>query len=121
MYCLAVSVVTVAVVRLVASAPHLLQIVALHHAVHSLPDGSSVIWADVDTEMNHELDQEWFTFTRSRDISYIAEAICRNDLAGVDTIADLPEYCKDWRLESGVMSWTVSDKTRRLLRAALQW
>jgi hypothetical protein len=38
---------------------------------------------------------------------------CRQELLGKKSIEELPGYCIDYRVESGVMAYTLSERTRR--------
>jgi hypothetical protein len=68
---------------------------------------------DVDTAVHSGFDDRWYDFVQSRDITYIPEMQCRHELEGKKAIEELPAYCVDYRVESGVMAYTLSDKTRR--------
>jgi hypothetical protein len=97
------------------------KLAALSHAASQLPDGALLVWLDVDTAVEMELDQRWYDFVMSRDITYIAESLCRSEVAGVKSIEELPPYCLDYRVESGVMAIRVSPTMREFFHNALEW
>jgi hypothetical protein len=98
------------------------KLVSIYHAASQLPDGALIVWVDVDTIVSDRgFDKRWYDFVMSRDITYISESLCRSELASLKTIADLPPYCVDYRVESGVMAITVSPKIREFLHTTLTW
>ena len=98
------------------------KLVAIYHAASQLEDGTVLIWMDVDTRVGNDgFDKLWYDFVTSRDITYIPEVLCRSELATIKTVSELPPYCVDYRIESGVMAITLSATTRELLHKALEW
>jgi hypothetical protein len=98
------------------------KLVAIYHAASQLEDGTVLIWMDVDTRVGDGgFDKLWYDFVTSRDITYIPEVLCRSELDGIKRVQDLPPYCIDYRVESGVMAITLSATTRELLHRALEW
>lgn len=98
------------------------KLAAISHAAAQLPDGALLVWVDVDTRVDErELDQRWYDFVMSRDITYIAESLCRSEVAGVKSVEELPPYCLDYRVESGVMAIRVSPTMRNFFHSALEW
>lgn len=96
---------------------------ALAHAVAQLPDGATAVWVDVDTKLERPFDDAFYSYVDSRDLSYIAESLCRRDLHSntVKTIDDVPKWCQDFKIETGVVAITVNARTRRFLAEALAW
>jgi len=97
------------------------KVAAMAHAANQLPLGSHLIWVDVDTEFVSKLDSEYYNFTNGKDIVYIVELICRRHLEGVKSLQDIPLWCYDFKIETGVVSIRVSKKTRNFLNTALKW
>jgi hypothetical protein len=98
------------------------KLVAINHAASQLPDGALIVWVDVDTIVSSRpFDKRWYDFVMSRDITYISESLCRSELAGLKTIEDLPAFCVDYRVESGVMAIKLSPTIREFLHTALSW
>ena len=94
---------------------------SLYHAASQLADGTTLIWVDVDTNVNAEFDDMWRKFVSSRDITYIPELTCTHELDDKFSIDELPQYCQDFRIESGIMALTVSDRIREFLAECLRW
>jgi hypothetical protein len=79
------------------------KVAALNHAVHALRDGTVLVWVDVDCMFMSPPDDQFLYFVRSHDIS---------------TIARLP--VETTNLETGVIALVVNEKTRRLMRRAVE-
>mmetsp|Transcript_26525 Transcript_26525/g.64086 ORF Transcript_26525/g.64086 Transcript_26525/m.64086 type:complete len:584 (-) Transcript_26525:310-2061(-) len=97
------------------------KVAAMAHAASELPDGSRLVWVDVDTSVDNAFDGEFEEFAAGLDLAYLVEVLCRRDLANASDVDGLPGWCKDFKIETGVFVVSVSPRTRRFLRRALMW
>ena len=58
-----------------------------------------------------------------RDVSYIVETDCGDAASRLsDPIPwALPPVCNDYKIDSGVVAWRISNRTRPILRSMLLW
>ena len=86
-----------------SSTPFLVRkVAAIRHAVNHVPDGTVVVWLDVDVMVMSPLDSEFFGFVRQHDIM---------------TIGRLPIVSTD--PETGVVAIVASARTRRMMNRAV--
>lgn len=105
----------------------MMKVLAIQDAVASSPNGSLVIWMDTDTTILRPLDKEPIKWLLTKDVSYIPfwlqdrkrSPFMEFDLNN-ETNVDFLLRSKWWRVESGTMVFTVSEKTRALTSAALR-
>jgi len=88
------------------------KVAAIAHALAVAKDGAIVIWVDVDVVPLRPLDERFIEFVKSKDVSYLAETLCWRDLDTVEGYATLPDSCLDFRIDTGVVGFRVSRKTR---------
>lgn len=88
------------------------KVAAIKHAVHSVPNGTVIVWTDVDVVFLRPLDGEFTEFVAKHDVTY-----CPMQGRNLGTLGlDDPR----WRVESGVMAFHVNARTRALTSAALE-
>ena len=85
---------------------------AIKHAVHSVPDGTVVVWTDVDVVFHRPLDGAFIDFVARYDVTYCPMQGHNYGTTGLDD--------PTWRVESGVMAFRANARTRALTRAALE-
>ena len=98
------------------------KVAAIHHAVSHSPDGTLVVWVDIDVRTVRPLDHRFAKWVRKRDVSYIPfrhsshqTAFAKHQLA-TDVVAD-----GQWRIESGIFVLHVSHVTRIFVAVATDY
>lgn len=105
----------------------MLKVATINHAVQSANEGQVVFWVDTDVTFRKQLPDDVIAWLLERDVTYIpfnADQVHHKDMwAGYNTSSaeELLEMIRDewWHVESGLMSFTVNDRTRRLTEKAL--
>lgn len=92
-----------------------LKVAAIDAALHALPLGAVVVWLDADVEVRRPLDAAFLAFARTHDVAY--DVPFRPGERGFR----IGWHDETWRVESGVMVFSVSRRSRALSRAALEW
>lgn len=91
------------------------------HAANQLPDGSYLVWVDVDSSVEQAFDKKFYSYASDFDLVYIVEVLCRRHLENVTVVDEVPAWCKDFKIETGVFLISVNPNTRRFLNRALMW
>ncbi|GAB5369619.1 hypothetical protein AAMO2058_001420800 [Amorphochlora amoebiformis] len=99
------------------------KVAAMAHAAHQLPDGAMMIWVDVDTKIIKPFDKKFYDFAYGRDVSYMAEVICARskEMKTARSVGDIPQWCRDYKIETGVFAIKVGPETRNFLKKGLMW
>lgn len=103
------------------------KVLAIQDALASAPPGSLVVWMDTDTTIKKPLSGWSLRWLLQRDVTYIPFFLqahrryyfMENRNCTNATQENAMLYRKVWRVESGTMAFTVSNKTRALTAAAL--
>ena len=98
------------------------KVAAIHHAVSHSPDGTLVVWVDIDVSTVRPLDHRFAKWARKRDVSYIPFRHSSHQTAfakhqpATDVVAD-----GQWRIESGIFVLHVSHVTRIFVAVATEY
>ena len=97
------------------------KVAAIAFMLGMVKDESMVIWIDVDVSLVQPLDDLFLQFVSSKDVSYLPETLCWRDLhlrveedtrRGGGSFDSLPESCRDFRVDTGVLTFRANEKTR---------
>lgn len=104
----------------------MLKVAAIQHGVKSAREGQVVMWLDTDVSFREEIPTTVIDWLRSRDVTYIPmyfQDHFRNPFDSYDfskpseqTRALQEQY---WKVESGIVAFSVNNKTRALTDRAL--
>eukprot|EP01065_Artemidia_motanka_P053550 TRINITY_DN9964_c0_g1_i1.p1 TRINITY_DN9964_c0_g1~~TRINITY_DN9964_c0_g1_i1.p1 ORF type:complete len:1116 (+),score=280.82 TRINITY_DN9964_c0_g1_i1:76-3348(+) len=95
------------------------KVVAWVFAARLLQPGAMLVWLDVDVSVVNPSVAPLMNWGRGRDVSYMPELPCWREASDCDTPWELPEACQDWRIDTGVVLFHLTNATMRLMDSML--
>lgn len=95
---------------------------AIFDTLKSVPDGTVVLWLDMDTYFIKKLSREVIQFLEAADVTYIPSFAnpekCKHEFPFVnDTMKNFCGICAD----TGILAYIASERTRRFLEEQIEW
>lgn len=105
----------------------MLKMLGIHHAIHSSKDGAIIFWCDTDVTFRKPLPVSVQNWLRKRDITYILVMINSDygpfegfNISTSDEEEQRAFLAGHWKVESGLVAFTVNDRTRAFIDKAIQ-
>jgi len=97
------------------------KVTAIMHALTVVPDGTRVLWVDNDVVFGNPIDSAFEDFVDKYDFTYIPFGEGEDGKFGVELNSDLQDPLDDhtWRVESGVISMTANERSRKLVQTTI--
>ncbi len=90
------------------------KLASMWHALKGLPPGVTLLWLDSDVLPRRRVDMAFMSFVRRFDVAFIP--FTSNKLWGDAPSPDFADLSSPfWRIESGVVAFTVSDRATALV------